>query len=165
MQCAYSTPGEKCGLGRLRSRVMRQARPGARFEVRTPMASAGVVGTDFYLFSDASGTILIVFDGEVRLTSLLTGQMLLATSGQKIVVSPDGSMSGPVQATPEEIRAAQSSTDVAEEEARRKAPPTGRRRRAAVVIMVSGVVAGTILGVWLTHREPSSPVTLSGPRN
>ena len=152
-------------LGRLRSRVVRQARPGARFEVRTPVASAGVVGTDFYLFSDASGTILIVFDGEVRLTSLLTGQMLLATSGQKIVVGRDGSMSGPTQAMAEEIEQAQSSTDVSEEEARRQAPPTSRRRRAAVVIMVSGVVAGTILGLWLTHREPSSPVTLSGPPN
>jgi len=106
-----------------------------------------------------------VFDGEVRLTSLLTGQMLLATSGQKIVVSPDGSMSGPVQATPEEVRQAQFLTDVPEEEARRRAPPAGAAPRAPVVIMVVGVGAATGLAVWLSRREPSSPSTLSRPPN
>ena len=151
--------------GRLRSRVVRQARPGAKFQVRTPAAIAGVVGTDFYLFSDASGTILIVFDGEVRLTSLITGQTLLALAGQKIVVSADGSMSGPVQATAEEIRQAQSSTDVPEDAARGKARPAGGRHHAAVAVMAVGAGAATGLGVWLTHREPSSPSTPFGPPN
>ena len=142
-------------IGRLRSRVVRQARSGAKFEVRTPVASAGVVGTDFYLANEARGTVLIVFDGEVKLTSLISGQTLLAITGQKIVVTADGAMSGPVQATLEEIREAKNSTNVPEEQARdRKAPPL-----PLIIMMVGGVAAGTGLAVWLSHREPGSPAT------
>lgn len=51
--------------GRLRSRVVKLAQPGAKFEVRTPHAVCGVIGTDFYIFVDADRTLVIVYSGRV----------------------------------------------------------------------------------------------------
>ncbi|MGH9530835.1 MAG: FecR family protein, partial [Terriglobales bacterium] len=38
--------------GRLRSRVVKLTKPGAKYEVKTPHAVIGVIGTDFYVFVD-----------------------------------------------------------------------------------------------------------------
>src|SRR5512135_1844593 len=51
--------------GRLRSRVVKLTQPGAKFEVRTPHAVCGVIGTDFYIFVDAVRTVVIVYSGRV----------------------------------------------------------------------------------------------------
>jgi hypothetical protein len=51
--------------GRLRSRVIKLTQPGAKFEVRTPHAVCGVIGTDFYIFVDAHRTLIIVYSGRV----------------------------------------------------------------------------------------------------
>ena len=51
--------------GRLRSRVVKLVQPGAKFEVRTPHAVCGVIGTDFYIFVDAYRTLVIVYSGRV----------------------------------------------------------------------------------------------------
>lgn len=37
------------GFGRVRAKVLPLARPGSAFEIKTPVATAGVVGTDFFL--------------------------------------------------------------------------------------------------------------------
>ncbi len=51
--------------GRLRSRVVKLTQPGARYEVKTPHAVIGVIGTDFYVFVDDLRTLVIVFSGRV----------------------------------------------------------------------------------------------------
>ena len=54
--------------GRLRSQVVRLLKPGAKFEVNTPQATAGVIGTDFILIVDANTTMVIVLEGVVLVT-------------------------------------------------------------------------------------------------
>jgi hypothetical protein len=56
--------------GRLRSRVVQLTKPGAKFEVKTPHAVIGVIGTDFYVFVDADRTLVIVFTGKVSIIPL-----------------------------------------------------------------------------------------------
>ncbi|HXE89350.1 MAG TPA: FecR family protein [Terriglobales bacterium] len=56
--------------GRLRSRVVQLTKPGAKFEVKTPHAVIGVIGTDFYVFVDADRTLVIVYTGKVNITPL-----------------------------------------------------------------------------------------------
>ncbi|HSA92625.1 MAG TPA: FecR family protein [Terriglobales bacterium] len=56
--------------GRLRSRVVQLTKPGAKFEVKTPHAVIGVIGTDFYVFVDADRTLVIVFTGKVSIVPL-----------------------------------------------------------------------------------------------
>ena len=51
--------------GRLRSRVVKLTKPGAKYEVKTPHAVIGVIGTDFYVFVDDLRTLVIVFSGRV----------------------------------------------------------------------------------------------------
>ena len=56
--------------GRLRSRVVQLTKPGAKFEVKTPHAVIGVIGTDFYVFVDADRTLVIVYTGRVQVIPL-----------------------------------------------------------------------------------------------
>jgi hypothetical protein len=52
--------------GRVRANAVRIARPGGKFEVRTPVAVAGVVGTGFSLFSAADLSLVYCFVNSVR---------------------------------------------------------------------------------------------------
>ncbi len=57
-------------FGKLRAQVARITRAGGRFELRTPNAVAGVIGTDFGVdASDPSVTKFICLEGDVQLTS------------------------------------------------------------------------------------------------
>ena len=51
--------------GRLRSRVVPLTRPGSRFQVKTPTAAIGVIGTDFYVAATAQVTTVVCFRGTV----------------------------------------------------------------------------------------------------
>jgi len=71
--------------GRLRSRVVKLAQPGAKFEVRTPNAVCGVIGTDFYIFVDANRTLVIVYSGRVVVKRLKQDQQ---NANQVMAVEP-----------------------------------------------------------------------------
>jgi len=69
------TPGAQqseidLAYGRLRSKVAKITQPGGKFEVRTPVGVAGVVGTDFYLMYLNGLLQLIVYEGSVRFCNL-----------------------------------------------------------------------------------------------
>jgi|SRR5579864_3602823 len=79
--------------GRMRSQVVKQSKPNAKFEVHTAAGVAGVVGTDFFLGYLNGIFQLIVFDGHVKFCNLdgvcvdvLAGQMATIRDGHK---SPD----------------------------------------------------------------------------
>lgn len=142
--------------GRLRSRVQRLLQPNAKFEIRTPTAVAGVIGTDFFLDAAPDFTSLIVFEGNVRLTLLKTGATLSIAAGRKLIVHSDGHVEGPTTATPAEIAAAQQQTNVQEQEVR-----SGRRFPIYVAIIAGG---STTLGLGFAKRandrETASPTTV-----
>jgi ferric-dicitrate binding protein FerR (iron transport regulator) len=87
--------------GRVRSRVVSLTHPSARFEVRTPVATASVRGTDFFTeYLAASGSFrLICYSGvvEVKGSGDYAGRSETVRAGQMIVIGPNGF--GPVQAT------------------------------------------------------------------
>jgi hypothetical protein len=61
-------------FGKLRAQVARVTRAGGRFEVRTPSAVAGVIGTDFGVdASDPDVTKFICISGSVQITSVDAG--------------------------------------------------------------------------------------------
>jgi hypothetical protein len=53
------------GAGQLRSKVVKITQPGGKFEVKTPNAVIGVVGTDFYVEYAGGKTTVICYTGEV----------------------------------------------------------------------------------------------------
>ncbi len=98
--------------GRMRSQVVKQAKPNAKFEVHTAMGVAGVVGTDFFLGYLNGIFQLIVYDGHVKFCNLdgvcvdvLAGQIATIRNGHQ---SPDQ----PSQATPAELTEAANATSI-----------------------------------------------------
>jgi hypothetical protein len=98
--------------GRMRSQVVKQAKPNAKFEVHTAVGVAGVVGTDFFLGYLNGLFQLVVFDGHVKFCNLdgvcvdvLAGQIATIRNGHQ---SPDQ----PTQATPSELTDAANATSI-----------------------------------------------------
>src|SRR6202521_5536003 len=89
--------------GRVRSQVVKQSKPNAKFEVHTGVGVAGVVGTDFFLGFVNGLFQVIVFEGHVKFCNLdgvcvdvLAGQIATIRGGHQ---SPDQ----PSQATAAEL--------------------------------------------------------------
>jgi len=55
-------------LGKMRSQVEKITKPGGKFEVNTPNAVIGVIGTDFYVSYDANKSTVICYKGHVFVT-------------------------------------------------------------------------------------------------
>jgi len=87
--------------GRVRSRVVSITKPGGKFEVQTPVATASVIGTDFYTeYVPASNTFrLICYSGVVQVVGAgnWAGHMETVHAGQMIQLGGNGF--GPPQKT------------------------------------------------------------------
>jgi hypothetical protein len=55
--------------GRVRAKAVKQVKPNANFQIRTPTGVAGVVGTDFALDSQGDTTRIVVYEGKVNFCS------------------------------------------------------------------------------------------------
>jgi hypothetical protein len=83
-------------FGRLRSQVVKLTQPNSKFEVRTPTAVAGVIGTDFVLIVTPDKTTVIVYSGIVQVTPLSsaalgnTSQAVRVNPGQQVEVTTTG---------------------------------------------------------------------------
>jgi hypothetical protein len=98
--------------GRVRSEVVKQSKPNAKFEIHTAVGVAGVVGTDFFLGFLNGIFQIVVYEGHVRFCNLdgicvdlLAGQMATIRNGHQ---PPDQ----PTQATPSELTDAANATSV-----------------------------------------------------
>jgi hypothetical protein len=98
--------------GRMRSQVVKQSKPNAKFEIHTPVGVAGVVGTDFFLVYLNGIFQIIVYEGHVEFCNLdglcvdvLGGQTATIRNGHQ---APDQ----PAQATPSELTDAANATSV-----------------------------------------------------
>ena len=102
--------------GRVRSQVSSITRAGGKFEVKTPTAVAGVIGTDFEVAFINGVTEINVFSGAVVVTSLL-GTMASVTvgAGQSVTVSASGEISalGPLSASVTEVVAEATAAEAA----------------------------------------------------
>jgi hypothetical protein len=80
--------------GRVRSRVVSITKPGGKFEVQTPIATASVVGTDFYTeYVPASNTFrLICYSGVVKVigAGASAGYTETVRAGQMVQVGANG---------------------------------------------------------------------------
>jgi hypothetical protein len=109
---AAQQTGIELTYGRVRSQVVKQTKPNAKFEVKTPVGVAGVVGTDFFL-SYMNGLFqLIVFEGAMRFCNL-DGQCVSVLAGQFATIR-DGHQppEQPSQATPAQLVEATNATSV-----------------------------------------------------
>lgn len=98
-------------VGRMRGKITKLSRPGAKFEVHTPVGIAGLVGTDFSLDVTDDYTELMVFEGAVRFTNL-SGQSANVTAGNMLRISKAGAFEGPSPTTAQEAETAQNLTPI-----------------------------------------------------
>jgi hypothetical protein len=78
------------GYGKLRSRVVKITQPGGKFEVKTPNAVIGVIGTDFYVAYENDLTTVICYTGQVT---------VLTQAGAKVVKQSQNASSNQGQTT------------------------------------------------------------------
>ncbi len=132
--------------GRVRSQAVRLAKPGAKFEVRTPAGVAGVVGTDFYV-AYANGIMqLVVFEGLVQFCNL-AGQCVNVGPGMTSTVRSNQQPDPPSAASPALAMEAGTSTEVTE---RPEVAP--HRMNPWVIVGVAVLMAVPAIVIPLTNR-------------
>lgn len=94
--------------GKLRSRVVKITQPGGKFEVKTPNAVIGVVGTDFYVGFQGNRTTVICYSGVVTVTALAgAAAAVTLNAGQMVEISSEAPPSGyQPQSTPQGVQQA-----------------------------------------------------------
>jgi hypothetical protein len=140
--------------GRMRSQVVKQSKPNAKFEIHTAVGVAGVVGTDFFLGYMNGLFQIIVFEGHVKFCNLdgicvdvLAGQIASIRDGHK---DPDQ----PGQATPLELTEAANATSVGATFA--GAPPAHHLTTGQIIALTAIVVIPAIV-IPLATRGGSNP--------
>lgn len=68
--------------GKLRNQVVKITQPNGKYEVKTPNAVIGVIGTDFYVSYENNRTTVICYVGKVAVTPLSGAKILNSESGQ-----------------------------------------------------------------------------------
>jgi len=131
------------GIGAMRSRVVKLTEPGAKFEVHTPQAVIGVIGTYFAVLVTAHRTRVVCFEGSVSVTptsgapvTCVAGSMVDVEENNAPVVTPT-----PRSVLDETLTA----TDV-EPPRGGGTGPTHTVRNVIIGIAVSGAVAGAVIG-------------------
>ena len=149
------------GIGAMRSRVVKLTNPGAKFEVHTPQAVIGVIGTDFYVGVTAHRTLVICYSGLLSVTPIGGAHVLNQNSSaaqqaaaQAAITVAAGSMVEVgddivpvVKATPRSLQnETMTATDVEPPRAGGGSGPTHALRNTIIGIAVSGAVAGIVVG-------------------
>ena len=149
------------GLGKLRSKVVKITQPGGKFEVRTPNAVVGVVGTEFFVGYETNRTTVICYSGVVTVTPFgeaaaagqtqgaNSGSSIKVNAGQTVVITsvvPSGGFLS--ETTPADIlRNSMTDTDVTSSPVATtlRSPHTlGNLLWVAVPVVVAGVVIGLV---------------------
>jgi ferric-dicitrate binding protein FerR (iron transport regulator) len=143
-------------VGRMRGKITKLTRPGAKFEVHTPVGIAGLVGTDFSLLVTSDYVELMVFEGAVRFSNL-SGQSVNVTAGNMLRISKAGAFEGPSPTTAQDVQTAQNQTDITGAPSQ-SATPTAAATLSIVpvVVTLTGVGAAIGIGVWQGTRPTVS---------
>lgn len=139
-----------------------------RFTVRTNTAIIGVIGTDFWVQALATETRVIVFEGAVRVTSLVTGLgTVLVGAGQQTIVGSNQPPAQPSSPSASEYQAAIEATEVGEPLPEPPGPRrAARRSKLPWILAVVGVAATIVVVVIIKRRDGSespSPPSSPGP--
>jgi hypothetical protein len=165
-------------FGKLRSQVVSVTKPGGKFEVKTPNAVIGVIGTDFYVGFESNSTTVICYKGKVSVTpangahaannsgqSDATLSSVTVSAGQMVVITSELPPAGfhASDTPPATLQASLTDTEI----------PTnagvvhhGHTLRWVIIGTAVAVGLGVGLGVGLTRgggggavTKPGAPVT------
>ena len=144
--------------GKLRNRVVALTKPGAKYQVKTPNAVAGVVGTDFSIsYNPQTGvTSISVYSGTVVVTGF--GQTVTVQAGQTVTITQNGI--SPPQPTPPGIQQ-EDITDTTVDGGGGGGTAAGGHLLRNILIGLGVAVVSVAVGVSTTgsHGEPTTTPT------
>lgn len=157
-------------FGKVRSKVVKITQPNGKFEMKTPNAVIGVVGTDFYVAYEANRTTVICYTGQVAVTPIgdakalnnsgqAAGQSIAVAAGQMVIISsevpPGGYQSSSAPA--DVMQASMVDTDVPD-----VAPPPAHPHLVRNLIIGIGAAAtGWAVGYTQLNSSGGSPAVRS----
>ena len=153
--------------GKLRNQVVKMTQPGGKYEVKTPNAVIGVIGTDFYVAYANNRTIVICYEGQLVVTpapgaqavdsnnaSAGTSAAITLIAGQMIVIGPKDQAVAyqAISVPPATMQASMHDTDV---------PVQGEKSHQArshrtKIAVITALLATAGLTVALTQINSSS---------
>lgn len=135
-------------FGRVRSQVKALVRSGSKYELTTPHAVIGVLGTDFYVEADGASTKVIVYSGRVSITPKAAAAAVTLAAGQMVSVTSSGA--GPVTSAPQSVVSQSISETQAEPRPAESGRSMGKAKyywiAAAITAAAVGIVIGTTRG-------------------
>jgi hypothetical protein len=161
-------------FGKVRSQVVKITRPGGKFEMKTPNAVIGVIGTDFFVGYEANKTTVICYKGQVSVTPLgnakvvnNSGQATAASNsiavaaGQMVEITSDVPPAGfqTSNTPPDVLQASLSSTDIPVETGGGVAAHHGHTLRWVLVGTAVAVGLGVGIGLAVTNGGGTKQVT------
>ena len=151
-------------FGKVRSKVVKVTQPNGKFEMKTPNAVIGVIGTDFFVGYDSNKTTVICYTGKVSVTPIgnakvvknsgeSTADQIMVAAGQMVVISSEIPPAGfAPQSTPPEVqRASMEDTNVPD-----PLPPVHHAHLVRNVIIGVGVAAAG-WAVAVTQLNTNTP--------
>jgi hypothetical protein len=149
--------------GRLRASAVRISRAGGSFEVRTPTAVAGVVGTDFYVLEENGVTTVIVFEGVVSVCDH-AGNCVQVHAGEMTTVRTGHHPTTPEKASPSMVMQAGQDTEIGPDVVHKT---TGVPKRWVIFGLIITAIIPAILIPAVSggngRSGPTSPYECTGP--
>jgi len=159
------------GIGALRSRVVKLTNPGAKFEVHTPQAVIGVIGTDFYVGVNANRTLVICYTGTLSVTPIGGAHVLkqdssgaqAAAQGALTVVAGSmveigNDMVPVVKPTPRSVQdETMTQTDVNPPRTGGSSTAGHAARNTIIGLAAAGAVTGIVLGTTRKGTQTCNP--------
>jgi hypothetical protein len=143
--------------GRIRSKVVHLTRPGAKFEVHTPVGVAGVVGTDFIVFYENEQMQLLVIEGLVHFCNT-TGLCTDVAAGQFSTIRSGHPPDPPSPATDAEVAEAVAGTSLDGASPGNNAPiPHHVNPWVITGVVVGIVVPSVVIPIVTRNNTPTNP--------
>ena len=146
--------------GKVRSQVQKITNQGGKFEMKTPNAVIGVIGTDFYVEYASNKTTVICYNGKVSVTPLGQVQVIAVNAGQMVEITDTAPPGGfqPSDVPPALQQATLLATEVPD-----NPPPIVNAGTAGHlhtwVFFGAAAAAGAVAGVLAAHSNSGSPPT------
>jgi hypothetical protein len=161
--------------GKLRNQVVKITKPDGKYEVKTPNAVIGVIGTDFFVSFENNQTRVICYVGKVAVTPAAGAKVLKGdnasagstntvtlTAGQTVVIGPEAPPGGyEASSTPAPVlEASMQDTNVPEQPVN-----VGKHGHTARNVWIGiGLAAGLGVGLGIAEtRGGSSTASKCGP--
>lgn len=155
-------------FGKVRSQVVKVTQPNGKFEMKTPNAVIGVIGTDFFVGYEGNKTTVICYRGQVSVTPMGTAKVvknsgksesannsILVSAGQMVIIGDEVPPEGyQPSSTPQDLQLATIRATTVDGE---PIPPVHTHLVRNVIFGVGAAATGWAVGITQLKSSGGSP--------